>query len=105
MTAKENLAMICDTILYLKDHGKFVIYDAEHSFDGFSDGPDYAFATWQAAEKAGSDFVVLCDTNGGRLPNEIALITSFGRSNLNSRIRIATLNDFGLGLSNPRADQ
>jgi len=50
----ENLAMIGDTIRYLKDHGKFVIYDAEHSFDGYSDEPDYALATWQAAEKAGS---------------------------------------------------
>src|SRR5437867_3475114 len=67
-TAEENLAMIGDTIRYLKDHGKFVIYDAEHSFDGFSDGPDYALASWQAAERAGADFVVLCDTNGGRLP-------------------------------------
>src|ERR1700757_1591892 len=64
-TPEENLAMIGDTIRYLKDHGKFVIYDAEHSFDGFADEPEYALATWQAAEKAGADFIVLCDTNGG----------------------------------------
>src|SRR6266545_3438601 len=70
-TPEENLAMIADTIRYLKDHRKMVIFDAEHSFDGFSDEPDYSLATWQAAEKAGADFVVLCDTNGGRLPNEI----------------------------------
>src|SRR3989441_7221539 len=62
-TPEENLAMIADTIRYLKEHGKFVIYDAEHSFDGFDDDPDYAQATWQAAEKAGASFVVLCDTN------------------------------------------
>jgi 2-isopropylmalate synthase len=49
----ENLAMIADTIRYLKDQGKEVIYDAEHAFDGFLDDPDYALATWQAAEKAG----------------------------------------------------
>ena len=49
----ENLAMIGDTIRFLKDHGKTVIYDAEHSFDGFKDEPEYALATWQAAEKAG----------------------------------------------------
>src|SRR5438093_11488541 len=61
-TPDENLGMIGDTIRYLKDQGKFVIYDAEHSFDGFSDAPDYALATWQAAEKAGAKFVVLCDT-------------------------------------------
>src|SRR5678816_2430186 len=60
-TPDENLAMIADTIRYLKDHGKYVIYDAEHSFDGYADEPEYALATWQAAEKAGADFVVLCD--------------------------------------------
>ena len=51
---EENLAMIADTIRFLKDHGKKVVYDAEHSFDGYKDAPDYALATWQAAEKAGS---------------------------------------------------
>ena len=45
---------IADTIRYLKDHGRFVVYDAEHAFDGFKDAPEYALATWQAAEKAGS---------------------------------------------------
>src|SRR5213593_431901 len=52
-TPDENLAMIADTIRFLKDHRKFVIYDAEHSFDGYNDQPDYALASWQAAEKAG----------------------------------------------------
>src|SRR5438270_7874757 len=75
-TPEENLAMIGDTIRYLKDRKKFVIYDAEHSFDGFNDEPDYALDTWRAAEKAGADVVVLCDTNGGRLPQEIGRITS-----------------------------
>src|ERR1700733_11068085 len=64
-TPEENLAMIGDTIRFLKDHGKFVIYDAEHSFDGYKDDPEYALATWQAAEKAGAECVALCDTNGG----------------------------------------
>ncbi|MFZ9856177.1 MAG: citramalate synthase, partial [Limisphaerales bacterium] len=72
----ENLAMIADTIRYLKDHGRFVVYDAEHAFDGFKDAPDYALATWQAAEKAGADVICLCDTNGGCLPSEIARITA-----------------------------
>src|SRR5206468_2507735 len=96
-TAEENLAMIGDTIRHLKAHGKFVIYDAEHTFDGFSEAPDYALATWQAAEKAGADFVVLCDTNGGRLPNEIARITSFARAKLDARIGIHTHDDSGVG--------
>src|SRR5437764_4463514 len=73
----ENLAMIGDTIRYLKDHGKFVVYDAEHSFDGYNDEPEYALATSQACEKGGADFVVLCDSNGGRLPHEISGVTEF----------------------------
>src|SRR5687768_16277185 len=70
-TPDENRAMIAETIRILKDHLKMVIYDAEHSFDGYLDKPEYALATWQAAERAGADIIVLCDTNGGRLPNEI----------------------------------
>ena len=75
--------MIADTVRFLKDHGKFVVYDAEHAFDGFKDNADYALATWQAAEKAGADFVALCDTNGGCLPAEIADITKSARGKLN----------------------
>jgi 2-isopropylmalate synthase len=96
----ENLAMIGDTIRYLKDHGKTVIYDAEHSFDGYTDEPDYALATWQAAEKAGADCIVLCDTNGGRLPKEIAGVTSLVKSKLNCPIGIHTHNDCGFGVAN-----
>ncbi len=97
---EENLAMIGDTIRYLKDHGKKVIYDAEHSFDGFADEPEYALATWQAAEKAGADCIVLCDTNGGRLPNEIAKVTALAKAKLNCPIGIHTHNDCGFGLAN-----
>lgn len=96
----ENLAMIGDTIRYLKDQGKTVIYDAEHSFDGYADEPEYALATWQAAEKAGADCVVLCDTNGGRLPKEIAATTALARSKLNCRVGIHTHDDCGFGVAN-----
>ena len=96
----ENIAMIGDTIRYLKDHGKKVIYDAEHSFDGFADEPEYALATWQAAEKAGADCIVLCDTNGGRLPREIAQTTAFAKSKLNCKVGIHTHNDCGFGVAN-----
>src|SRR5438874_6962861 len=99
-TAEENLAMIGDTIRYLKDHGKFVIFDAEHSFDGYSDEPEYALATWQAAEKAGADLLVLCDTNGGRLPAEIAEMTRAAARKLNVRLGIHTHDDIGLGVAN-----
>ncbi len=96
----ENLGMIGDTIRFLKDHGKRVIYDAEHSFDGYSDEPEYALATWQAAEKAGAECIVLCDTNGGRLPSEIAKITAFAKSKLNCPLGIHTHNDCGFGVAN-----
>ena len=96
----ENLAMIGDTIRYLKDHGKKVIYDAEHSFDGFADESEYALATWQAAEKAGADCIVLCETNGGRLPSEIAKTVAFAKSKLNCPIGIHTHNDCGFGVAN-----
>ena len=102
-TPDENLAMIGDTIRYLKAHKKFVIYDAEHSFDGFHDEPEYALDTWHAAEKAGADFIVLCDTNGGRLPGEIARVTDIARSKLNTRIGIHTHDDIGLGVANALA--
>jgi 2-isopropylmalate synthase len=99
----ENLAMIGDTIRFLKDHGKIVIYDAEHSFDGYKDEPDYALATWQAAEKAGADCIVLCETNGGCLPNEVAAITRVAVGKLNCKIGIHTHDDCGVGVANALA--
>jgi 2-isopropylmalate synthase len=99
----ENLAMIGDTIRFLKDQGRTVIYDAEHSFDGYKDAPEYALATWQAAEKAGASCVVLCDTNGGCLPSEIARITAVARAKLSVRVGIHTHNDCGVGVANALA--
>src|ERR1700722_18581411 len=99
-TPEENLAMIGDTVKFLKDNGKFVVYDAEHCFDGYKLDPDYALATWQAAEKAGADFVVLCDTNGGCLPDEVEAITRVAAGKLNCKIGIHTHDDIGLGMAN-----
>jgi 2-isopropylmalate synthase len=102
-TPDENLAMIADTIRFLKDNGKFVVYDAEHAFDGFKDNAKYSLATWQAAEKAGADVVTLCDTNGGSLPGEIATITAAARAGLKTRLGIHTHDDAGLGVANALA--
>src|SRR5450631_4235490 len=102
-TPEENLAMIGDTVRFLKDHGKFVIYDAEHAFDGFKLDSEYSLATWQAAEKAGADFVVLCDTNGGCLPNEIARVTALAKGKLNCGLGIHTHDDCGVGVANALA--
>jgi 2-isopropylmalate synthase len=102
-TPDENLAMIADTVRFLKDNGKFVVYDAEHAFDGFKDDADYALATWRAAETGGADIVVLCDTNGGSLPGEIARITEAARKAVGSRVGIHTHDDIGLGVANALA--
>src|SRR3989440_914443 len=99
-TPEENLAMIADTIGFLKAHGKYVIYDAEHCFDGYKANPEYALATYQAAEKAGADIIVLCDTNGGCLPTEIRAITQVVRGKLKSPLGIHTHDDICLGVAN-----
>ena len=96
----ENLAMIADTVRYLTDQGRTVMYDAEHAFDGYKDNPEYALATWKAAADAGAECIVLCDTNGGCLPGEIASIVAATKARLGVRLGIHTHNDCGLGVAN-----
>ena len=74
-TLQENLEMIYDTIAYLKDKGKYVVFDAEHFFDGYKENHEYALKTLDAAAQAGADCLCLCDTNGGTFPQEIYDIT------------------------------
>lgn len=102
-TPDENLAMIADTVRFLKAHGKIVIYDAEHCFDGYKLDGDYAVRTWQAAQEAGADMVVLCDTNGGCLPGEVADITRLAVNGLRCRVGIHTHDDIGVGVANALA--
>jgi 2-isopropylmalate synthase len=71
-TLEENLRMIRETVRYLKHHGKEVVYDAEHFFDGYRANPEYALSTLKAALIGGADSIVLCDTNGGGLPWQVA---------------------------------
>ncbi|MEH2256415.1 citramalate synthase [Nostoc sp.] len=73
-TLEENLAMIRDTIEYLRSQGRRIIYDAEHWFDGYKHNRDYALQTLEAAIASGAEWLVLCDTNGGTLPHEISQI-------------------------------
>lgn len=75
-TLTENLAMIRDTIEYLRSQGRRAIYDAEHWFDGYKHNPSYALQTLEAAIAAGAEWLVLCDTNGGTLPHEITQIVT-----------------------------
>ncbi|MGE3507301.1 MAG: citramalate synthase [Vicinamibacterales bacterium] len=99
-TPEENLAMIEDTVRHLKRHGKFVVYDAEHAFDGFKDNPAYARATWAAAVRGGADVVTLCDTNGGSLPTDILTITRDAAALVPGTLGIHTHDDIGLGVAN-----
>ena len=73
-TLEENLDMIADTVAYLKGKGRTVFYDAEHFFDGYKLNPEYSLLTLRAAARAGADRIILCDTNGGTLPEEIEAI-------------------------------
>jgi 2-isopropylmalate synthase len=75
VTLKENIGLIYDTVTYLKKRMDTVFFDAEHFFDGFKKNPEYALKCLQAAEEAGAECLVLCDTNGGTLPHEIRNVT------------------------------
>jgi 2-isopropylmalate synthase len=103
-TLEENLAMIGDTIRYLVAQGREVIFDGEHTFDGFKDDAAYTTACYQAADDAGAAYLVLCDTNGGSLPAEIARITAaLGAKVKRAKLGIHTHDDCGLAVANALA--
>jgi 2-isopropylmalate synthase len=98
---EENLAMIQDTVAWLRQHGREVVYDAEHFFDGYQHNRDYALQTIAGAAEGGADFVVLCDTNGGSLPCDVeAMFTEVRARFPGVRLGIHTHNDCGLALAN-----
>lgn len=102
-TLEENLAMIADSVSYLKSHGLEVIYLAEHFFDGFKHNEAYALKTVKAAAAAGADCVVLCDTNGGTLPEGIAAGVGRVCGELSIPVGIHAHNDCELGVANTLA--
>ena len=97
-TLEENLAMIRDSVAYMKENGREVIYDAEHFFDGYKENRDYAVRTLLAAMEGGVDIVVLCDTNGGTLPFELEAIIQ--ELDLPVKFGIHTHNDSGMAVAN-----
>ncbi|MFH0908778.1 MAG: citramalate synthase [bacterium] len=99
-TEDENRAMIADTVRFLKQHGKEVIYDAEHFFDGYKDSAEHALSTLRAAKEAGADRLVLCDTNGGTLYADVGAITREVIKAFGSDVGIHTHNDSELGVAN-----
>ncbi|MGI6429400.1 MAG: hypothetical protein ACOXZ6_06700 [Syntrophomonadaceae bacterium] len=99
-TLDENLNMIRESIAYLKDKNREVIFDAEHFFDGFKANSDYALQVLETAEAAGADWIILCDTNGGSMPWEIADIIRQVSQRMKSPLGIHAHNDAGCAVSN-----
>ena len=100
-TVEENQAMIRDTVAHLVKHGREVIYDAEHFFDGYKDSAEHALATLEAAAQGGAACLVLCDTNGGTLPSEVMEICGAVRKRLpGTPVGIHTHNDCELAVAN-----
>ncbi len=103
-TCAENLSMIADSVAWMKAQGREVIFDAEHFYDGFLANPDYALATLRAAGEAGADWLVLCETNGGKLPWEMEAITREVATRLaGARIGVHCHNDTGCAVANSLA--
>lgn len=100
VSLEENLELIRKSIAYLKERGKEVIYDAEHFFDGFKANRDYALATIKAAEEAGADTIVLCDTNGGTLPHDLVEIVREAKKVVRVPLGIHCHNDSGVAVAN-----
>jgi 2-isopropylmalate synthase len=101
-TREENLKMIEDTVAYLRSQGKRVIYDAEHFFDGFDRNPDYALQCLGAAHQGGAETLVLCDTNGGHLPWEVADTVQAVQRHFGPGVRVGIHlhDDSGCGVAN-----
>ena len=97
---EENLEMIEDTVSYMKRMDREVIYDAEHFFDGYKKNAQYALKTLKAAEEGGADVLVLCDTNGGTMPDDIRKIIMEVRSKVGVPLGIHVHNDCGLAVAN-----
>ncbi len=101
---EENLAMIRESVAYLRDQGREVHFDAEHFFDGFRQDPDYALQTLQTAQRAGAEYLVLCDTNGGAITSALLAAVAAAREAVpEARFGIHCHNDCELAVANTLA--
>jgi 2-isopropylmalate synthase len=104
ITLERNLELIRDSLAFLRPHAQELFYDAEHFFDGFKTNPEYALTCLRTAWEAGAELLVLCDTNGGSLPEEIASIMDTVRERLpQARLGIHVHNDCELAVANSLA--
>jgi 2-isopropylmalate synthase len=103
ISAEENLRMIAETVGFLRENGRRVIYDAEHFFDGFREDPEFAMETLWAAARAGAETVVLCDTNGGSMPWDIEERVRAITAALPCPVGIHAHDDSGCGVANSLA--
>ena len=99
----ENLAMVRDSVRFMKEAGREVFFDAEHFFDGYKANAEYAMRVLRAALEAGADWLVLCETNGGRLPEEVGDITAAAVREVGGRLGFHGHNDSGLAVANSLA--
>ncbi|MFF8899296.1 citramalate synthase [Streptomyces lydicus] len=102
-TPEENLAMVRDTVAYLRDRGRRVFLDCEHFFDGYALDPGYAKQVVRTASEAGADVVVLCDTNGGMLPAQITAVVRTVLADTGARLGIHAQDDTGCAVANTLA--
>ncbi len=100
ITEEENLRLISETVAYLRAHGREVVYDAEHFFDGYNANPAFALRTLEAAKRAGADVLCLCDTNGGSLPQRLVEIIGEVRARFDGVLGIHCHNDSELAVAN-----
>lgn len=102
-TLNENLRLIETSCAFFKSHGRQVFYDAEHFFDGFRDNPPYALETLRAAIRGGAERIILCDTNGGTLPDMIGKVVDVVDRVICLPLGIHAHNDGGLAIANTLA--
>lgn len=102
-TPDENLRMIADSVAYCRSQGREVFYDAEHFFDGFRANSEYALKTLRAAADAGASVVILCDTNGGTMPEQVGEMVQHVRRELSCEVGIHCHNDCELAVANTLA--
>jgi len=99
-TEEENLSMIADSVEYLREQGREVIFDAEHFFDGFRENPSYSLSTLKTAARSGASTVTLCDTNGGATPDEIRDGVTAAMKIIDCAIGIHCHNDTEMAVAN-----